>query len=149
MDLSIADVLGAVHERLDGVFVAFQRDLAAGGAKAAAQLEDLRQGFDHHIRFEEDVLFPAVLEARPTYPVRLIDSLKIDHERIRNLLAELQACLQIPDLEGARNLAEDLRIFLDGHNRDEEYGIYREADRIFSTREQVTLLLSHIAEAKV
>ncbi|MBI2930594.1 MAG: hemerythrin domain-containing protein [Planctomycetes bacterium] len=140
MTQSISDALQADHERLDGVFATLTDQIRERRPDAMETLEKLRTGLDNHIRFEEEVLFRAVRGATRAYPLRGIESLTIDHERIREMLAALRATVDRGDFAGAESAADELKVHLDGHNRDEEIGIYRDADRLLSEAEHARLL---------
>jgi hemerythrin HHE cation binding domain-containing protein len=116
MTESLDDLLRADHDRLD-LLLSF-----AGEDPAAAW--ELRVGLLRHIAFEEESLFPAL----KGIPERTIESLKIDHEVIRGHLDRLAGFAQEGDAASQTDTAATLKIYLQGHNRDEEFGVYREIE---------------------
>jgi hypothetical protein len=95
----------------------------------------------HHMQWEEDRLFP-IVPPSPRMAARHLESLRIDHERIRRALADLALALERKELPAARSVLEELNIFLAGHNGDEEVGVYREADRVLDATEKLRLAQS-------
>lgn len=134
----IDDALTADHERLDGILGELVAALPARPAAAAAALEAFERGLAPHMTWEEELLFPALLAAG--YPAQRVEGLVIDHQRIRASLAELRTALGQGDAAGAGAAAEDVRIYLVGHNGDEEKILYPDADRLLSSAERTRLL---------
>lgn len=122
-DCSVDDVLSQDHDRIDGHVWELVTALALGREDALKSAEAFVAALERHIRWEEETLFPAVPAARG------IESLRADHERIRASLNDLCAKVTVGLAEEARVLLDRLRIFLAGHNRDEELGVYVYADR--------------------
>lgn len=138
---SISDDLTSDHERIDACF----RDLvdALGETPEAARrsLDELDRGLRRHMTWEEMVLFPAVLQAAPvTYRRRAVDSLCSDHDCIRTTLTVLRAEILSGRREAAVRSLETLRVLLAGHNRDEEIGVYGDADRLLPADERRRIL---------
>lgn len=131
---SVDDVLGADHERVS-VLLRALRD-----APESAAFRSLDAALRRHIRWEEEVLFPAVRPRATEAEKRSIDSLRIDHERIGETLDRIASALGSGGLADARQGLERLDIYLRGHNYDEEHGVYVEADRYLSAAERRALL---------
>jgi hypothetical protein len=126
---SLDDALTEDHVQLDGLFrhlrfALDRRDPAVEPARAEFERRLLR-----HMTWEEGTLFPALRAAQQDYPEKKIESLVIDHDRIREKLQELAAALRSLDWSAAARHGEDLWVLLEGHNRDEEKGVYTDADR--------------------
>lgn len=137
---SIDDALTDDHVQLDGLFRDVRtaiglRDVGAGPAQAAFERLLFR-----HMTWEEETLFPALMKARPGYPSRKIESLKIDHERIKEKLCELAGAVSARDWPQGTACLEDVWVLLEGHNRDEEKGVYTDADHLISKEERVAML---------
>ncbi len=135
---SVDDALTADHERLDGVLQALARSLPARPGETAALLAEFEQGLFPHMTWEEEALFPALLAAG--YPAHRVEGLIIDHRRIREALAELHSRLDGGDLARAAAAAEQVRIYLVGHNGDEEKILYPDADRLLPADQRRRLL---------
>jgi len=80
--------------------------------------------------WEEETLFPALRAADDRYPGKKIESLVIDHARIRERLGALASEIGGMEWADANRSVEDLWVLLEGHNRDEEKGVYTDADRL-------------------
>ena len=113
---TLDDLLRADHDRLDLLLSFAKEDPAAAW--------ELRVGLLRHIAFEEELLFPAL----KGIPERTIESLKIDHEVIRGHLDRLVGFAQEGNAARQAETAGTLEIYLQGHNRDEEFGVYREIE---------------------
>ncbi len=90
--------------------------------------------------WEEQVLFPAARTRSTPAQLHSLESLEIDHERIRAALADLRRALEAVDLPAANAALHNVAIYLAGHNADEEHGVYEEVDRNFSAEERRVLL---------
>jgi hypothetical protein len=90
--------------------------------------------------WEEQVLFPAARARSTPAQLRSLESLEIDHERIRASLAELRRALEAVDAPAADAALHNVAIFLAGHNADEERGVYEEVDRNFTVEERRAML---------
>ena len=93
-----------------------------------------------HMTWEEETLFPALRAADGPYPGKKIESLVIDHARIRERLQDLASDIGATDWADADRSVEDLWVLLEGHNRDEEKGVYTDADRLISEPQRRALL---------
>ncbi len=135
MTEQIGDVLQDDHARLDAAMRRLEAAIHAG-EDALPAWSAVAEGLDAHIRFEEEELFPALTRT----PAKVIESLVLDHLRIRESLERLRGFLDADDTGGAAGELCDLRIYLDGHNRDEEIGVYRDADRRLSPDEHARMI---------
>lgn len=136
----IHESLESDHARLDGMLRRLDSEIASGSPCAPETAAEFRHGLEAHIRWEEEVLFPAMLEADAPRQSRSIESLTIDHRRILESLERIDEGLAASDGPAAAGALRDLRIYLQGHNRDEEIGIYAEADRRLPEEERRRLL---------
>ena len=137
---SLDDALRADHERLDALLSQLNSSLAAGPQAAAAALAPFSQGLKRHMAWEDESLFPAVKQVASTKERRSIESLEIDHERLRETLRSLESALAAGDVGAAEPLASWLSTLLQGHNYDEEHGVYVEADRLLDRDERRRLI---------
>jgi hemerythrin-like domain-containing protein len=92
--------------------------------------------------WEEQVLFPAARTRATPAQLHSLESLEIDHERIRGALADLRRALEAVDLPAADAALHNVAIFLAGHNADEEHGVYEDVDRAFTAEERRAMLAS-------
>lgn len=137
---SVDDALGADHQRLDSVLSALEAAIGAASIRAAEPLKEFAAGLRRHMAWENEQLFPAVRARATTREQRSIDSLIIDHERLSETLSELEASVASADFATAREQAAWLRKLLQGHNYDEEHGVYVEADKYLTDDERRGLI---------
>lgn len=131
---SIDDTLGADHERLHLLLRRLQEWPSRGN------LDGLERGLGPHMVWEEKVLFPAVRALLNAAQKKSLESLEIDHERLRETLASIRVALEAVDLPLARQRIDLLAGYVEGHNADEERGVYVEADRLLDSAQRTLLL---------
>lgn len=138
---SIDDVLGRDHEELGRLL----QDLRSGAPGATERFGRFEARLRAHMTWEERRLFPAVRARATAAEARSIESLEIDHERIRGELSDVSAALASGDPAAAARHLDRLDTFLRGHNYDEEHGVYVEADRYLSLEERRDLVRRFLA----
>ena len=115
------------HDRLDALLSAHAEALASGKmAEAVQRFSEFRTGLRHHIRMEEEVLFPAFersvgdAECGPTAVMRL------EHRLIESLLERIAAGLADPagPTASIEALRRELLLVLADHNAKEEHIVY-------------------------
>ena len=134
---TITEYLSAEHRHCDDMFAeaeaaAAKNDLAAAQTGFAA----FRQGMERHLSKEETIMFPAFEQASgssmgPTSVMRM------EHEQMRELFAEMQAALAAKDTHTYAGLSETLLVLMQQHNFKEEQMLYQMADRTLGEREDV------------
>ena len=127
---SVDDALRGDHERLDALRSKLEEAIAARLPTALDLLRPFVRALLHHMSWEDHSLFPAVKVLASGKERRSIESLEIDHERLRETLAGLETSLAAGDHAEAERQVRWLGTLLDGHNYDEEHGVYVEADRL-------------------
>ena len=123
------------HKKLDrllGQILAMVSDNEIERADLHAR--DLLSGLEHHIRVEEEVLFP-IFEAR-TLLCAPCEVMRLEHQRIRRLLSELDDALAKGKGDLATKLLTDLSQLLEAHNQKEEAVLYPRADAELSEDER-------------
>ena len=139
---SVDDVLGADHENLGVLLATLAQAVQAASPGATEALSDFARGLTLHMDWKEQALFPAVRGRATAARRRSIESLEIDHERLRDTLSNLRSALAATNYEAARESVGWLETFLKGHNYDEEHGIYVEADRILTVEERHRMIVA-------
>ena len=134
---TISDYMLADHRRCDDLFAAAEA-AAANNDPAAAQAEfaAFHQGMRHHLGMEETILFPAFEQATGSNmgPTRIM---RMEHEQMRELFAQMQAALDARDTSTYAGLAETLLILMQQHNMKEELMLYPMADRALQERDSL------------
>lgn len=129
---SLDEILGADHQRLDGRLSAVEGAIEGRSEDASPTVKAFSDGLLRHMTWENEVLFPAVRGLATPAQRKSIESLQIDHERLRETLQALEASIAASDFTAARDHVAWLRTLLQGHNYDEEHGVYVEADRLLT-----------------
>lgn len=134
---TITEYLSAEHRHCDDMFAeaeaaAAKNDLAAAQAGFIA----FHQGMERHLSKEETIMFPAFEQATgssmgPTSVMRM------EHEQMRELFAEMQAALAAKDTHTYAGLSETLLVLMQQHNFKEEQMLYQMADRTLDKREEI------------
>ena len=139
---SIDDWLGKDHERIEALLDGLVDAVHTHSTAAPAVFEEVDQALRIHMKWEEEVLFPAVRVRASETQRRSIESLQIDHERIVETLKFLGTALRATEYKEARMWMEWLDVLLQGHNYDEEHGVYNDADQLLDPGERRLLLES-------
>ena len=135
----ITELMVQDHERLDGLFKAFQDVKARDSAKARELFSEFKRGLQRHIVWEEEMLFPrfeewsGMADGGPTAVMRL------EHRRIKELLDGIHdrvAAGQTDTDEQERVLKDMLMV----HNTKEESVLYPAIDRCVPEREAAELI---------
>ena len=137
---SIDDALTADHVQLDGQFKTLSDLISRKSPEASPLLDRMADDLGFHMRWEEEVLFPTLLQTISGYSRHAIESLLIDHERIRSALSQLRTALTKKDYPDCGGALENLHAFLVGHNGEEEIGAYSNADRLLPPEERDRLV---------
>ena len=137
---SLDDALTDDHVQLDGLFRRVRTAAGLRDATAESALAEFERRLTRHMSWEEEILFPALRAAQTRYPEKKIESLVIDHARIREKLQELAEAIRGREWTAATQGVDDLWILLEGHNRDEEKGVYTDADRMIPEEDRRRLV---------
>jgi hemerythrin-like domain-containing protein len=137
---SIDDLLGEDHRQLGVALDQLRAELSAASSGASRLLQQFSRALGRHMDWEEQLLFPAVAAKATAAERRSIESLEIDHERLRETLAQLQSSVSSADYVTARTQVDWLETLLRGHNYDEEHGVYVEADRYLTPEDRHRLI---------
>lgn len=116
------------HRDCDDTFVDFENQLPS---RDWPQLDRLWQDFSSHLKshlqMEEEILFPAFeaatgITSGPTAVMRL------EHQQMRELLADMDKALADEDADTAQGIAETLMFLIQQHNMKEENMLYPMCD---------------------
>ncbi|WP_197358527.1 nitroreductase family deazaflavin-dependent oxidoreductase, partial [Streptomyces clavuligerus] len=122
---SVGEMLRAVHDGFRHEIGLIRAEIAAGGPALGAQLRinclTLCQGLGQHHTGEDAMMFPA-LAGRDPGLAPVLDRLREEHERIADILAELQRVVSADGADRERVAREVDRLAdeLEGHLRYEE-----------------------------
>lgn len=146
-ETEVGSYFGRDHDEIDVILGYLRKDLRAGDShRTAARLfDEFNARLERHIRWEEEILFPAV-EARQPFladgPGRVM---RLEHEEIRRLKAIAAKHLheKTPTADGIARAAESIEgmtAVLVGHNHKEESVYYPTADQVFAEEEAGEIL---------
>lgn len=130
---SVAEFLAAEHRQCDDEFAAAEQAAYAADLTACRlHFQQFQAAMDRHFRKEEDALFPAFEQATGSTmgPTRVM---RLEHQQIRDALAEMSNALANSDLEEYLGQAETLLILTQQHNIKEEQILYPMCDDILGT----------------
>jgi iron-sulfur cluster repair protein YtfE (RIC family) len=137
---SIDDVLGIDHDTLGARLARLRAAIEAASSAARGEATRFAGDLRHHMTWEEVLLFPAAKARSTAAQRRSIESLEIDHERLRETLDQITSALAKCDFAAAGSSLAWLETLLKGHNYDEEHGVYVEVDRSLPIEERRRLL---------
>ena len=123
-------ILPEHHKHCDDLFVAAEEAVQSGNwAAAASACERLSAQMQAHFAAEEDMLFPAFEAAtgNSSGPTRVM---RMEHEQMRPLLAELEQACAARDDEAFSGVAETLLVLMQQHNMKEENILYPMCDQV-------------------
>ncbi len=144
---SIADFLIRGHRQCDEIFAITEEAAHSGDlARCRTRFQQFQAEMEHHFQQEERVLFPTFEEAtgNPMGPTRVM---RLEHQQIRDTLAEMADALATGALEEYQGQAETLLILMQQHNIKEEQILYPMSDRFLSS--QIESVLQVMRELEV
>lgn len=122
------------HDRLDGIFAAFQTHKLSDPDKARDAFYQFKAGLERHIVWEEELLFPlwerktGMTHSGPTVVMRA------EHRQIHQLLDRIQAAAEATSAAG-EEAERALVDILTSHNMKEERVLYPAIDQAISDEE--------------
>ena len=138
---SICEYLAHDHKRCDALFLKVESGIARRDwVQAERDFEDFRLAWLGHIESEESIVFPALEKVIRNAAVP-IAMLRMEHERMRGLVARLEDAVRRRDRGDFILHAETLTILTQQHGLKEDEMMYPLLDRILAGKGQ------HIVEA--
>ena len=130
---TIKDFLEADHVRCDRLFACVGEAVERGDwSWAGVAVEAFGAALSHHLRIEEELLFPALEKANanlagPTTVMRT------EHAHLRSIADAAIAALQAHDKDGFMAAADTMQIMNGQHNLKEESMLYPTADHVLAS----------------
>lgn len=131
---NISDFMARDHKQCDEGFARVEEAAgAADWAAAEAAFELYHRAMERHLAMEEEVLFPAFedetgMSGGPT------DMMRIEHEQMRALLADMSAAVAAHDASQYLGLSDTLLVLMQQHNMKEEGMLYPMMDQVLDPR---------------
>ncbi|MFO1371406.1 MAG: hemerythrin domain-containing protein [Candidatus Competibacteraceae bacterium] len=136
---TVVECFANEHRHCDEIF-ATAEDVAHTGdlVGCRTRFQQFQAAMAQHFQKEEDVLFPAFEQASGNTmgPTRVM---RLEHQQMREALAELDNALANGDLEEFLGQAETLLILMQQHNIKEEQILYPMCDRILGAAAEAIL----------
>ncbi|MBI2947118.1 MAG: hemerythrin domain-containing protein [Verrucomicrobia bacterium] len=128
------------HQRLDDLFHRFQERKATDFQEACRLFAEFKAGLEHHILWEEEVLFPAFdakIGERPGSPTGFMCW---EHRHLRRYLARIEE--NLPRVDTETELVQiAFASLLGAHNRKEERMLYPVLDEMLAEPERHEIFL--------
>jgi iron-sulfur cluster repair protein YtfE (RIC family) len=127
---SVLETFAADHGACDRCFADAEAAVAAGRWEEAGRtFAEFEAAFERHLRAEEDVLFPALLEGA-AQAEGMTGVMRAEHADMREVVAQMAARLARCDAEGFLGQADTLLVLMQQHNLKEESVLYPLADEV-------------------
>jgi len=122
----ITDFFEKDHREIDALLEGLTyRDAASDFTR----FEEFDRRLERHIRWEEDLLFPAIGEINPMIEPGPVRIMKVEHEGIRHIKSKAKEAFEKEDLARAREHCEAIKEMLSQHNMKEEHILYPACDQ--------------------
>jgi hemerythrin-like domain-containing protein len=129
MPESIAATLTADHRRCDRLLALVESATDAGRwERIDAEVQPFVQAMEGHFLFEEEVLFPQLVDSTPM-AVGPTTVMRREHQQLRALLTDLSEAVQARDATHCLGVLETLHLATQQHNAKEEGILYPLADQ--------------------
>lgn len=148
----VCSYFGRDHDEIDAILGFLRHDLSAAVRDPKRPtlgivrlFDEFNQRLERHIRWEEEILFPAVEAKLPDLVHGPGHVMRVEHEEIRRFKGIAAKHLHDPKLghDGLLRAAESLQSMLEilvGHNHKEEAVYYPMGDQTISEAEMADLL---------
>lgn len=130
---TILEFLGSDHHSCDELFASAEESVGQknwGGARAS--FDRFHASMLHHLTMEENVLFPA-FEARTGSTMGPTQVMRMEHEKMRELMQGMAHAMVKTDYEGYLGLSETLNMLMQQHNMKEENVFYAMSDQVLAS----------------
>jgi len=127
---SILNFMTQDHRHCDDSYAAAEEKVAAGRWDEAGQSWTIfRSALETHLNREESFLFPA-FETQTGNTQGPTAMMRMEHEQMRSLVAEMDEAIVARDADSFLGLAETLMILTQQHNMKEEQILYPMIDQV-------------------
>jgi iron-sulfur cluster repair protein YtfE (RIC family) len=137
---SVVAALSHDHHRVEEILAEADRGVGdREWERAGDTLRELRQVLEHHMRTEEDVLFP-LYEARAWRLARATSVMRHEHVGLLAALDAMAGAIDRTDGDGYRAGRARLQSILPAHHLKEEQVLYAAIDQVLTDAERQDLL---------
>ena len=135
----LTDFLSADHRDCDALFAQAENAANDGDHEAArAAYAEFEVAMARHLSIEENVLFPE-FEARSGMVGGPTAVMRMEHEQMRAMMAQLRQALENRALDDFLDFSETLNILIQQHNMKEEQMLFPLCDRALADRAEELL----------
>ncbi len=132
---TISSYMEKDHKRCDEFFADAEQAVSEKDwERAEEEFHRFYQAINHHFSMEEEELFPA-LETAAGGPMGPTQVMRMEHEQMRGLFAEMEQALSGRDADAFLGAAETLLILMQQHNAKEEQIVYPLSDQLLESRQ--------------
>lgn len=140
------------HRKIDALFARLRRDLSELHGSPEANADTLAESFrvvderlERHIRWEEQLLFPAAEAKAPELARGASRVMRLEHTQIRSYMNDIRIGFATPPLaaeglERIRDMLQTAESLLNAHNEKEETVYYPLCDRLLTSEEAARVL---------
>ncbi|WP_210395358.1 hemerythrin domain-containing protein [Motiliproteus sediminis] len=138
---SIQTYMTAGHRQCDDSYTSAENAVSAQNwSEADSAWQQFATELEHHLGQEEQLLFPAFEQQTgntqgPTAVMRM------EHEQMRALVADLSGALQARDSDRFLGLGETLMVLMQQHNMKEEQILYPMTDQVIGNSSELVTRL--------
>lgn len=123
------------HREIDAIL----ERTAFDSPNAIVDFSEFDARLERHIRWEEELLFPAVAAKAPPLEMGPIRVMKMEHVAIRQHKAAALAALKAGDGASAKSHSDAMVQVLTSHNHKEEHVLYPACDQMLAAEAQELL----------
>lgn len=145
----IMDFMSHDHDRLDALFRDYQATRTTDLPKARTIFAEFREGLLRHIRWEEELLFPAFESKTGMHGAGPTVVMRAEHRDIQGALNQIANLLGKADPEGVDAFERLLLEVLGPHNDKEEEVLYPWSDRALNEEERCAMVKNMRAETQI
>ena len=144
----ISEFMSGDHRKCDVAFATAEKAAAEGNLSGAREnFARFHAMMEHHLGMEEQVLFPE-FEQRSGNAGGPTQVMRMEHEQMRALFAEMAQALEQGSLEDFLGQGETLAILMSQHNMKEENILYPMTDQVVAhDRDAVMARMQQIESA--
>ncbi|MBE9563434.1 MAG: hemerythrin domain-containing protein [Proteobacteria bacterium] len=131
MEETITQTFTNEHSSCDKIFAQAENLVAKKQwAEADTEFTIFNNAMEKHFTAEEEILFPT-FEERTGQTAGPTQVMRMEHQQVRQILAQMQTCLSQRDDEQYLGLSETLLMLMQQHNMKEEQMLYPMIDQVF------------------
>ena len=136
---TISSYMEKDHKRCDEFFADAEQAVSEQKWELAkSEFDRFHKAISDHFSMEEEKLCPALEEAAggPMGPTQVM---RMEHDQMRGLFAEMERALAAKDVDTFLGAAETLLILMQQHNAKEEQIVYPLSDQLLASRQEEVL----------